>query len=289
MRKLTLLLFTCALYANIPNNRIALVANGKEKVSSHLIEMIRNSPKVIAVDGGIHLCIAHDIPVDYLIGDLDSVDPKIVQNLTNVKVIKLDRAKDIVDLEAALLLAQEINAMATPCIFQSLGGRSDHHLNNLYLLFSYPESLICSDDVMICSERNRLSPKMKYKVPFYGKKSLRLSSPQSILPKQTENEEIFLLSPANPTIELATASGLTISLIPHKGPVHGIHTQGLKWNLNGESLDESFIGISNVALKEKVSIRITKGMLHCIIQKNLIDEEMIGLVDYSSTAKFTSD
>jgi thiamine pyrophosphokinase len=57
--------------------------------------------------------------------------------------------------------------------------------------------------------------------------------------------------------------GQTISLIPLYGPAKGIHTTGLKWELKNGSLDQNFIGVSNVSLKTRVTVEIEDGQLLC--------------------------
>ncbi|MFN0064637.1 MAG: thiamine diphosphokinase [Chlamydiales bacterium] len=61
--------------------------------------------------------------------------------------------------------------------------------------------------------------------------------------------------------------GETLSLIPMDGPAQGIYTRGLKWELNNGSLDANFIGISNVALEETISINYTSGDLLLFINR----------------------
>ncbi len=61
--------------------------------------------------------------------------------------------------------------------------------------------------------------------------------------------------------------GQTLSLIPLDGPVLGITTKGLKWELNEGQIDQSFIGISNICLGREVEISIKKGILICCLIK----------------------
>lgn len=86
-----------------------------------------------------------------------------------------------------------------------------------------------------------------------------------------------MLSQENPFLDLEVDPGLTISLIPWHGAAGNIETKGLKWNLDGATLDNSFIGISNIALANRVEIKIGKGQLLCIVENKVIDFEMIDL------------
>jgi thiamine pyrophosphokinase len=81
---------------------------------------------------------------------------------------------------------------------------------------------------------------------------------------ETEKEILFALKP---TTRLNCFAGQTLSLIPLNGPVLGITTSGLKWELSNAQLDCQFVGISNVCLKSIVEIQYTCGSLLCCQQK----------------------
>jgi thiamine pyrophosphokinase len=66
---------------------------------------------------------------------------------------------------------------------------------------------------------------------------------------------------------LSCKKGQTISLIPLNGPVLGITTRGLKWELKKGKLDKHFIGISNVCLAEEIEISVEQGDLLCCVSK----------------------
>lgn len=75
---------------------------------------------------------------------------------------------------------------------------------------------------------------------------------------ETEKE---ILGVIDKTLELATHHGQTFSLIPINGPVKGISTDGLKWELHEKTLDKSFVGISNVALGKSILVKVKEGDL----------------------------
>lgn len=79
---------------------------------------------------------------------------------------------------------------------------------------------------------------------------------------ESHNERLFVI---NKHVSLSCFIGQTISLIPLNGPVTGIDTQGLKWNLSNATLDKNFIGISNQAEQQDVSISTTHGDLLCCV------------------------
>ncbi len=95
-------------------------------------------------------------------------------------------------------------------------------------------------------------------------------------PFSDEYEEMILVCP-DQTAHIDACVGLTISLIPWRGPVMGLHTKGLKWEFIGGELDKEFVGVSNIAISQSVSIKLEKGLLLCIVEKKIVDEEMVEL------------
>jgi thiamine pyrophosphokinase len=89
-----------------------------------------------------------------------------------------------------------------------------------------------------------------------------LSRYQGELVFESESETLFLL-PKH--VVLSVNVGQTLSLIPLNGPVSGITTSGLKWELKDRILDKYFVGISNVATKNEVVVSHESGdLLICI-------------------------
>jgi len=83
---------------------------------------------------------------------------------------------------------------------------------------------------------------------------------------ETEEETLFAIRGKT---EIQCHKGQTLSLIPLYGKATGINTSGLKWELNKGTLDQNFIGISNVCLKDQVVISIDHGSLLCCLLKQL--------------------
>jgi thiamine pyrophosphokinase len=81
---------------------------------------------------------------------------------------------------------------------------------------------------------------------------------------ETEKELVFAI---NSHTQLDCFAGQTLSLIPLCGPVLGITTRGLKWELGKGKLDQNFIGISNICLEKRVDIRVERGTLLCCMIK----------------------
>jgi thiamine pyrophosphokinase len=95
----------------------------------------------------------------------------------------------------------------------------------------------------------------------------------------SEEEQVINIQKDSGEITFQSQKGQTISLIPLYGAAKGIKTKGLKWELgeNLDQLDKNFIGISNVCLGNSFTVAVNEGQLLCIVNKNLIDEEMVSL------------
>jgi len=85
-----------------------------------------------------------------------------------------------------------------------------------------------------------------------------------LLEIETENETMVVITNER---TFSCQSGQTVSLIPIGGPVHGVTTKGLKWELHNATLDQDFMSISNVCLQDKFYVSITQGDLLCCLMK----------------------
>lgn len=180
---------------------------------------------VIAADRGLESCMALNIEPDYVIGDFDSLDPRIKEKfLSDQKnVTKLNPVKDDTDTEAALQLAFE----KTPGDILILGGtgtRLDHVLGNISVLC---QGFAHQRQVMLLDEHNRI---------------------------RTINGPL--------TIKKAEQFGKYISLLPLTTEVTGLTLRGMFYPLCGFTLKiGTSIGISNEIVAEEAEILFDSGIL----------------------------
>ena len=85
---------------------------------------------VIAADSGYETAKKLKLPVDVLVGDMDSIKAELPKN---IETIKLPTEKDVTDTEAAVELALEKGADSI-CIVGGIGTRVDHTLASLGIL-----------------------------------------------------------------------------------------------------------------------------------------------------------
>ncbi len=126
---------------------IGIVCNGELEFYPGLVERIQSCQAIIGVDGGLNYCKRLHIYPQWIVGDFDSVDPAILEELRqNCDLISLSRAKNCSDLEAAIEKSKEISTQAQIVIWAGLGGRLDHTLSNLFLLFRHPTKLFLESE-----------------------------------------------------------------------------------------------------------------------------------------------
>jgi thiamine pyrophosphokinase len=225
--------------------RIVIFANGELPNLEAARALLQADDYLIAADGGANHLLKMGILPEIVIGDLDSIDEDTLFDLTSadVDIKQYSEDKDETDIELALRYAVELRPSAI-LIVGALGGRLDQTLANLSIItdLTLPGIDIHLDDgveeVFFC----RASA---------GKGGQVASSPQG---------------------EVQGRSGDIVSLIPWHSSVEGVHTEGLKWPLYGETLfSDKSRGVSNEMVKNDASIRIQSGLLLIVHRRQLAE------------------
>jgi thiamine pyrophosphokinase len=90
----------------------------------------------------------------------------------------------------------------------------------------------------------------------------------------SEKEKIYL---ADGIVQLTEKPGTRISLFPVFGPLSEVSSEGLKWELEGATLDFGrFSSISNQIIHSPASISIPDGFLLVIMEHNLFKQGLAG-------------
>lgn len=179
---------------------------------------------IIIADKGLETANELKIIPNFIIGDFDSVNQKILEEYENNKtqIIKLNPEKDYTDTHMSLKLA--INKGATEIIILgAIGSRLDHTIANIHVL------------------KEALENKIEAKIIDL-------------------NNEIMLI---NKSITILKSDKYKyISLIPLTTEVKEITLKGFKYKLDKETLKIGHsIGISNEQLEDKAKIEISEGIL----------------------------
>ncbi|MGB1285430.1 MAG: thiamine diphosphokinase [Aggregatilineales bacterium] len=179
---------------------------------------------IIAADGGTRMAAFYGFDVDIVIGDMDSLSEHELKHLEarNVTLERYPPAKNETDLELALIWAAS-HQYNWIRIIGGRGSRFDQEIANVYLL-TLPALAEC--DVALAA----------------GKQSIHVLRPGTYTITGNIND--------------------TISLIPIKGDVLHISTQGLRYPLNDETLQFGFArGVSNVLSAASAQVSFEQGLL----------------------------
>lgn len=124
------------------NNQVSLFGNGK---IPHFYKDYLSNYKLIAVDGGLNFLHKEGVSADILVGDLDSVDREILEDVkSNMSVMHI-KEQDSTDFEKALYSIQSDMYLC----FGFWGASIDHSLGALHVLGKYSDKKI-----IIFSEEN---------------------------------------------------------------------------------------------------------------------------------------
>lgn len=210
--------------------RVLIFANGPLDNPPDLQNLIETADLVIAADGGADHCADIGIQPHILLGDFDSVSPRILKKYeeAGVEILRHPTRKDATDLELALDLAQSQGANHV-WLLGVLGGRWDMSLANIMLAAGER-----FQDIFIT------------------------------IPGQ--NCTMHILHPEREHI-IAGNPGDTLSLLPLKGDVHGVTLTDFEYPLHEHSiLFGSSLGVSNILRSERALVRHKAGVLLCIRQ-----------------------
>ncbi len=189
----------------------------------------------IGADRGAITLIERQIRVDYAVGDFDSITDIEKRMLMDyaVSMEEYPSEKAETDLEIALLKAMELNADQV-YLFGVTGGRLDHELSNIQLLYSFVTKGIRG---MIVNENNYLE----------------LTLPGEHQINQDSRYPYISFIPFSPEVE-----GLTL-----KGFYYPLANQDIYWG--------STLCISNELIKKSGTFSFNEGILLLIKSRDAIE------------------
>ena len=212
--------------------KVCIVLNGEIKNYDKTKEIILNEKYdfIIGADGGCNHLYKMNIMPNYVVGDLDSIDEKLIEYYkeSNVILKKYPTHKDETDSEICLYIAKDLNAKSVDFI-GILGGRIDHTLANIGLLLN--------------SKNMNIFTRI-------------LSSEEEII--VLKDEEFMLKG----------KKGNTVSIVSIDGEAQGINLDKFEYPLNDGKIGYlSPLGISNVMVEDNAYIKVNKGSL--LVIRNL--------------------
>lgn len=210
--------------------RALIIGNGQILDTNIIRQNLKEKDIVICCDGGTRYAFSEGILPHYILGDLDSSSPEIIQFFEQKNVIfkKFPEKKDKTDMELCIDFAISLNVTEI-LIFGAIGTRFDHSLANATILMKALNSNVLAKII-------------------------------------NENNEIVLI---NNEIEIIGEKGDLVSLLPLSEKVAGVTTEGLYYSLNNYTLEiGKALGVSNVMLNEKAKVSIKNGYLFVIKAKD---------------------
>ena len=209
-----------------------LVLNGQLEDYDYIREVMdyNTYELIIAVDGGANHLYRLGIMPNYILGDLDSIDDDIrsYYEASDVVFKKFPTKKDETDAELAVWMVEEEGLLGID-IYAALGGRIDHELANIQLLYYILD---------------------------------RGMYPRII----SEREEIYILR--NEEMNFKCSLGVIVSIIPVKGDARVITLANMEYSVEELDLKYSVTrGISNVMLAEDAYINVRDGCI--LVIKNI--------------------
>ena len=119
---------------------ILIIANGEPPRDKLIKKLIEKSDCIIAADGGSNFCYKKNIYPHFIIGDLDSIDPKALSYFKDSEIIHLTE-QDTHDLNKAITFAKTLKPVVIR-IVAAFGRRLDHSIANLLLLQSDSDQIM---------------------------------------------------------------------------------------------------------------------------------------------------
>ncbi len=210
-----------------------VVLTGGDPIDLRRVTTLPSDAVVIAADSGLHLASGLDLVVDEVVGDLDSVDESTLEEAQRAGA-SIDRHPPAKD-RTDLEIALDRAMEFEPARITMVGGhggRLDHLLGNLIVLAS----------------------------PAYA--SARIIALVGEATVTVVHDEAVLIG----------RPGELVSLIPVLGPVHGVTTRGLRFQLADEDLvPGSSRGVSNEFAQPYGGVRLRAGTLLAVQPGELSD------------------
>jgi thiamine pyrophosphokinase len=218
----------------VNNNRAYIFTNHAPQDIVSRYQNIQRKDHLIAVDNGIKKIDELGLEPFVLIGDLDSIEPEMLEKYAYIPFHKHPTEKNETDTELALDWCLKQQCYREIIICNDMQGRFDHAL------------AIAINLLKIKSPRGE---RISYPVPY------RIES---------ENQSIFILPDS---IEFNNCQGKLLSLIPLSEKVVFSWSQNLKYPLNDLVIrDYQSRGISNIITASSAGIIKTEGICLAVLE-----------------------
>ena len=203
--------------------KCVILANGDYGDVDSCKWLLNEADIILCADGGANYAYAMGIIPAYIVGDMDSILPRVMDYYKEqgVKFQRYPQRKDFTDTQLILALAEELNADEI-VFLGSLGKRLDHTLSNLY----------CGGELAL-----------------KGRKVWHC----------TENYSAYLV---NQEITISGEVGDIVSVLALTDQAKGVYEEGFEYPLQNVILKKwNPYAISNVLAENEGVIKVREGLL----------------------------
>lgn len=208
------------------DNKVLIITGGDIE-ETFIKDCIDNNKyaEIIAVDHGLMTVDRLNLPVDFIVGDFDSVSEDLIETYRDrmVPIETFPSEKDKTDTEIAIAMALSHHADSIE-IIGATGSRLDHTVANLHLLLQPLEKQV---GAYILDSNNKI---------YLKKDSFRIRKSKQY--------------------------GDYVSFLPFHGDVYGLTLEGFKYPLKGIHLTAGeSLCISNEIREEEAKVIFEEGIL----------------------------
>ena len=209
--------------------KFVIFLNGEYKYSQEFMDkLVSENAVCFCADGGANSAFKYGKMPEVIIGDLDSIEKKVLEyyKSKNILIKKFPKDKDFTDFELILKeISKDNNYMKKIFVVGGLGKRIDMTLNNLFIMGKYKNLVFLQENEEI----------------FYAEKSF-------ILKNKKEYE--FSIIPISKKVEKLTLKGFKFE------------TDKIDVKRENSRL------VSNVILENEASVEFENGKLIIILKNN---------------------
>ena len=212
--------------------KCVILANGDYGNIDSYKWLLKETDIILCADGGANYAYKMGITPAYIVGDMDSIHPPVVDYYKEqgVEFRRYPQRKDFTDTQLILALAEELNAREI-VFLGSLGKRLDHTLSNLY----------CGGELALKGK----------KVWHY-----------------TANYAAYLV---NKGITISGQVGDIVSVLALTDEAQGVYEEGFEYPLKNVILKKwNPYSISNVLAENEGIIKVREGLLLVIHYHGLL-------------------
>ena len=117
---------------------VILLANGDFPSHPKPLQLLKDAVSTICCDGAINNLVKHKMEPTHIIGDMDSIEPALLEKFSNKIVEAWDQDEN--DLRKAISWLEN-KGVTKAVILGATGKREDHSLANIFTLLQYQTKL----------------------------------------------------------------------------------------------------------------------------------------------------